>query len=305
MNSLTRRLGALSLALALGAGAACGSDDPTPAPQAQGGQTADAPTKEAFIASADEICAGYSEQMDEIFGPLFTGGEPQPAAVQESLGKVLDLYVKQVADLRGLTPPAGDKATFDGLLAEADKVIADTRTRIADASVAMELIMSDEDPFSGLDEKMGAYGFEACAGEREGETEAFGGEELSPDEQARATKLAVKGFDFRYEGVPASIAAGPAVFSFTNGGSEDHEIGIVKIKDGFTIEQVVELSKADPEDDSYADRFLGAAYAKPGDSIDLSVKLDPGLYGFACFVEDAQGTPHFNHGMYGSFTVAG
>jgi plastocyanin len=305
MNSPQRRLGALIVVLALGAGVACGDDDPTPAPQAQGGQTADAPTKAAFIASADEICAGYTRQMDEIFGPLFTGGEPQPAAVQESLGKVLDLYVKQVADLRGLTPPAADKATFDGLLAEADTLIAATRTRIADANVAMELIMSDEDPFSGLDEKMGAYGFKDCAGEGEQQTQTFGGEELSADEQAKATKLAVKGFDFRYEGVPASIAAGPAVFSFTNSGSEDHEIGVVKIKDGFTIEKVVELSKADPEDQSYVDRFLGAAYAKPGEGTDLSVKLDPGLYGFACFVEDAQGTPHFNHGMYGSFSVAG
>jgi hypothetical protein len=305
MNSLTRRLGALSLVLALGAGAACGSDDPKPTAKAQAGQTADAPTKEAFIASADEICAGYTRQMDEIFGALFTAGEPQPAAVQAELGKVLDIYVKQVADLRALTPPAGDKATFDGLLAEADTVIADTRTRIADANVAMELIQSDDDPFSGLDEKMGAYGFKDCAGEGEQETQTFGGEELSADEQATATKLAVKGFDFRYEGVPASIAAGPAIFSFANSGSEDHELGVVKVKEGFTFDQVVALTKADPEDESYVDRFIGAAYAKPGEGTDLSVKLEPGLYGFACFVEDAQGTPHFNHGMYGSFTVAG
>lgn len=61
--------------------------------------------------------------------------------------------------------------------------------------------------------------------------------------------------------------------------------------------------KADPDDESFAERFLGAAMALKGEGTDLSVKLDPGTYAYACFIEDPKGTPHVNSGMFGSFTV--
>jgi hypothetical protein len=305
MNRSRRLIGAFALLAVVGA--ACGDNDSGSKSQAgkSSGTTSStapaAPTKAEFIAAADAICGKFGDQVDPIFGALFTGGEPQPAVVQESLGKVLDLYTQQSKELRALALPAGEQEQVNALWAESDKTIADVRTRIADAKVAKELLQSD--PFSAMNEKAKAYGFKACAGEREPATETHGGVELSADEQAKATKVTVEGFEYGYKGVPASLPGGPAIFSFANIGVENHEIGIVKVKKGVTAAQAVAKIKADPEDESYVENFLGVGYALKGDHIDLSVKLEPGLYGYGCFVKDANDQPHAVHGMIGTFTV--
>jgi hypothetical protein len=302
VSSRKRALGALLAVLAL-VTAACGDDDDT---KTQAGKTADAkPTKAAFIAAADEICAASTGQTDEIFGSLFTGGDPQPAAVQEGLGRVLDLNSTMIADLRALTPPAGDEAKIKTLLDEAKQVESTLRTQVSTPEGAMTLIDEENDPYATLNEKMVTYGFADCAGESDAETGTFGGEELTTDEQAKATKVDIKGTEFSYQGVPASLPAGPAIFSFTNTGTVDHEIGVVQIKDGMSAAEAITKAKADLEDESYQVRFLGVAYALPGEHVDLSVKLVPGLYGYACSVEDESGTTHANHDMIGTFTVAG
>ncbi|MEW6476164.1 MAG: hypothetical protein AB1679_28225 [Actinomycetota bacterium] len=308
MNRSRRLIGALALLTVVGA--ACGDDNDNSATKTQGGQSATtsstvaALTKAEFIAAADAICGKFTGQQNEIFGALFgSGGAPQAAAVQEGFGKVLDLTTQQIVELRALKPPAEDAAQISALWAEADKVVSETRIKIASADAAMELIQGDADPFAALNEKAKTYGFKDCAGEEQEKTQTFGGAELSADEQAKATKLAVEGFEYGYKGVPATVPAGPAVISFTNTGVESHEIGLVKIKPGVTAAQAIAKAKADPEDDSYAEGFLGAAYALKGEHTDLSVKLEPGLYGYGCFIEDPKGTPHAVHGMISTFTV--
>ncbi len=303
-----RLIGVLALITILGA--ACGDDNPNPAVQdgQSSGSTsstapAAAPSKSDFIAAADAICARYTEQTDPIFGALFTGGDPQPAAVQESFGKVLGLMDQQMKDLKALTPPAGQDAEVNALWAEADKALAGARAKAATPDGAMALIQSDDDPFAAANAKAAEYGMKDCAGEGEQKTQAFGGAELTAEEQSKATKVAVDGMEYSYQGVPATIAAGPAVFSFANKGVEDHEIGIVKAKPGVTAAQAIAKAKANPDDDSYVEQFLGAGYALKGDSIDLSVTLEPGLYGYGCFVEAADGTAHAAKGMIGTFTV--
>ena len=300
MKFRSRRLAAAVIALAV-VGVACGDDDPDQ--KAQAGK--EAPTKEAFIAAADEICASANEQIDPIFGALFTG-EPDPAQVQESLGQVLTINEQTLEEVRALEVPAGDAERLEELWDLSEATFTDLRTKIATPDGAMELLQGD-DPFEAVNEELAGYGFADCAGEgeREQETEVFGGDELSAAELASATKVTIKGVDYGYEGVPASIAAGPAVLTFENVGADFHEIGLVKVKAGATVEQVLERAKVDEQDMEFIDRFIGAAMALPGDSIDFNVKLDPGTYGFACFVEDAAGVRHIDHGMFGSFTVAG
>jgi hypothetical protein len=306
MNRSRRLIGALALLTVLGA--ACGDNDSGTKSQAgkssaTTSSTAPAPTKAEFIAAADAVCAKFVDQMNPIFGALFTGGEPQPAAAQEGFGKVLDLVTQQMKEIRALTPPAGDQDQLNALFAEVDKAIGDTRTRIADPKVAMELLQSDDDPFAATDEKAKAYGFKDCGGEETPETETFGGVELSADEQAKASKVTVEGFEYGYKGVPASLPAGPAIVSFTNIGVEDHEIGIVKVKKGVTAAEAIAKAKVNPEDESFVDNFLGGAYALKGEHTDLSIKLEPGLYGYGCFVKDANDKAHATHGMIGTFTV--
>lgn len=301
MNSRTRRLGALLAVLALGA-AACGDDDKT---QAGTSDTPEAPTKAAFIAAADEICAVNNDQTEDVMGPIFTAEEPQPAMIQEGLGKVLDLNGKMIADLRALTPPEGDEAKIDALLDEGEQLEGTLRARNSTPEGAMELANSEDDPFGALNDKMTAYGFKDCAGEGEAKTGTDGGEELTADEQAKATKVDVLGLEYSYQGVPASLPAGPTVFSFTNGGTVNHEIGVVKVKDGVSAAEAIATAKADFDDDSFIERFLGVAFALPGEHADLSVKLVAGLYGYGCSVEDDAGLAHGSQGMIGTFTVSG
>lgn len=300
---LPRRLiGALALLAIFGA--ACGDDNKVQEGKASAttSSTVPAPTKAEFIAAADAICANFSDQMDPIFEALFTGGPPEPAAAQESLGKVLDLYTQQNKDLRALTLPTGEQDQITALWAEADKTVGDTRTRIGSSTgAALEVLQSDEEPFAALEEKAKAYGFKDCGGAEK--TETFGGVELSADEQAKATKLAVEGFEYGYKGVSATLPAGPAVISFTNIGTENHEIGVIRVKPGVTAAQAIAKAKADPDDESYVEEFLGAAYALKGEHTDLSVKLKSGLYGYACMIKAADGNAHAVKGMISTFTV--
>ena len=304
MTSSTRRLGALLVVLALGA--ACGSDDNNNSDRAQGGKVEDAaPNKSEFIASADEICKAGNAQSDELFGAIFGGGEPEPAAVQENLNKILDIGETLMADVRALTPPKGDEAEIKALWDENEAVMTAVRAQVATPDGAMGFISNEDDPFAAVNEKLAAYGFADCAGEGEQATSTFGGDELSADELATAPKVEVRAVDFKYEGVAASYAAGPTVFSFTNGGTTDHEFGLVKLAAGVSADDAIAKVQADPEDESYIERFVGAAYAKAGEGTPLNVKLDRGLYAFACFVENDEGVPHVQVGMFGTFNVAG
>lgn len=223
MTQPRRLIGALAFLAVLGA--ACGEDDNSSS-AGQGGRAdttsstvAAASTKADFVAAADGICTRYTDQVNPIFGALYSSGERQPAAVQESLGKVLDLYTEQGSELRALEPPAGDEAQINALWTEADKTIGEVRTQISSADSAMELLMGAGDPFAAVNDKAKAYGLKDCAGEEEEKTEAFGGMELSPDEQAEATRLAVEGFEYGYTGLPATVVAGPTIISFKNVGS--------------------------------------------------------------------------------------
>jgi hypothetical protein len=304
MKPRTRTLGALFVVIALGA-AACGDDDK----KTQAGKSSDtdqeAPTKDAFIAAADKICAVNNDKFDEIFGSLFSGGEPTPADAQEGLGKALDIYDDQIVALRGLRAPEADEAEIAGLLDEFEKAAADGRAGIAEPDAALVMLNTDEDPFGAINEKMAAYGFADCSGEGPAETEVFGGEELSADELDKATKVDVKGLEFSYQGVPASLPAGPAVFNFTNGGAVNHEFVVVQIKEGVSAAEATAKAKENLEDESFIEQFLGGVFALPGEHGNVSFKLVPGLYGYACSVEDESGVQHVKQGMIGTFTVAG
>lgn len=307
MKHPRRLVGALALLSVLGA--ACSDDGTSPtvqegqAAQSTTSSTVAAPTKGDFIAAADAICAKYTAMTDPMFGTLFTAGDPQPSAVQETFGKVLDLYDQQQKELRALTPPADQRDQVNALWTIADQSIAQVRGKIATADGAMGLLASEDDPFAAANAKAKEFGMKDCAGEGEQKTQAFGGVQLTAEEQAKATKVSAEGFEYGYKGMSATIPAGPATFSFRNTGVEDHELGIIKITKGMTAAQAIAKAKANPDDESYVEQFLGAGYALKGESIDLSVKLEPGLYGYGCFIETADGTPHAVKGMISTFTV--
>jgi hypothetical protein len=102
------------------------------------------------------------------------------------------------------------------------------------------------------------------------------------------------GFDLR-----TSPEAGRTTFVLENLGMEPHEFGLVRITGDKSVEELIELRDR-------ADRFIedvGSAFARPGKSDELKVTLEPGRYGYACFVT-THGQPHALAGMFGEFEVA-
>ena len=118
--------------------------------------------------------------------------------------------------------------------------------------------------------------------------------------------------DYGYQGVPATLEAGPTVFVIDNqsAAGEAHEIGIARIVDGVT--ETAEQLLALPEDQVAGKvEFANGAFAPARGTSGVSMDLAPGRYLYACFIptgsigdQEGTGAPHFTAGMFGEFTVS-
>jgi hypothetical protein len=129
-------------------------------------------------------------------------------------------------------------------------------------------------------------------------------------------ELSVTAHEYSFEGFPETAPAGTTVLSFTNDGSEFHEVALVRIDDG--EERSVEELLALPEEEGEAlITEKGFVFTPPGASAYTTAELDPGRYAAVCFVpvgaspealasgaaiDDSD--PHAMHGMIAEFEVA-
>jgi len=118
--------------------------------------------------------------------------------------------------------------------------------------------------------------------------------------------------DYGYQGVPATLEAGPTVFVIDNqsAAGEAHEIGVARIADGVT-ETVDELLALPEEEVTAKLEFANGAFAPAGGTSGVTMDLAPGRYLYACFIptgsigdQEGTGAPHFTAGMFGEFTVS-
>jgi hypothetical protein len=118
------------------------------------------------------------------------------------------------------------------------------------------------------------------------------------------------GVDYEYEGIPATVPAGVVAMTFTNEGKETHEIGVARLNDGVT-QSVEEILALPPDQSETMFTFAGAAFAEPGGSDTVFLRMEEaGRYGAACFVPqgtthdtEGSGPPHFTLGMFAEFSV--
>jgi uncharacterized cupredoxin-like copper-binding protein len=106
--------------------------------------------------------------------------------------------------------------------------------------------------------------------------------------------------EYAFEGVPDAVSAGLHRFILENAGEEQHELYLFYITGDQTLEELLEL----PE--KQVNKFTQAVdrvEAGPGASDQFNADLVPGRFGYVCFVESADGTPHAFLGMVGEFTV--
>jgi hypothetical protein len=122
-------------------------------------------------------------------------------------------------------------------------------------------------------------------------------------------QLEATGVDYQYEGLPETLPEGVVAVTFTNNGNELHEIGVGRLNDDVTqpIEEVLAL----PQEQLFPMlTVVGAAFAEPGESDTVFMRMEPGRHFGACFIpqgttHDTEGTgpPHFTLGMFAEFTV--
>jgi hypothetical protein len=127
--------------------------------------------------------------------------------------------------------------------------------------------------------------------------------------------VAVHATDSGYQGVPGTLPAGEARFSFTNDSkSQDHEMSLFRINDGVneSFEQILAEDEAQQKKDADQNQpppkmtYFGGNGAGPGESarMDLIGNLPAGRYGIASFIPaDESGTADYKKGLKAEFTV--
>lgn len=120
-------------------------------------------------------------------------------------------------------------------------------------------------------------------------------------------EITITGVDYAFEGIPDTIEAGYTLFSFEDVGREIHHAQLARLNEGVTLEQVeAALFKMEEEPEAIyalATPVGGLGLIAPGGTARIILNLDPGTYGFVCFVPAPDGEPHFAKGMIQTFEV--
>jgi len=111
--------------------------------------------------------------------------------------------------------------------------------------------------------------------------------------------------DYAFAPLPELILAGPTVFTFANKGKVQHEMAIVRLRDGVTVDDLVKVMKEGGRRRDVVERSVGILIAGPGKSPDgkLLVELLRGAnYVVLCNLKDTPDSPgHTMLGMYKAF----
>lgn len=128
------------------------------------------------------------------------------------------------------------------------------------------------------------------------ETQPIAGE--IPD-GVTAVDLALTEYKFNFD--EAAITDGNIAFNVSNIGGEQHVVDLAKIPEDLDIEQALQSEEEPPgiEPIGYIDPI------DPGGETTMvfTEALEPGRYAMICWVEAADGEPHFAKGMWAEFTV--
>lgn len=118
-----------------------------------------------------------------------------------------------------------------------------------------------------------------------------GGRRAAP-RPPRPAVVTVSMREYRFEHQPA-IAPGRAVFRVANAGGIDHQLVLVRLPDDLpgTLDEQLHSATRRPVETIYQFGF------RPGDAAVFAADLPAGHYGFVCFLQDPDGTPHALKGM--------
>jgi len=122
-----------------------------------------------------------------------------------------------------------------------------------------------------------------------------------PTEAPAAEGSLVTAVEYEFQGVPETLATGEHTFTLQNDGEEPHELYLAYITSDQSIEEIIELPEKQVNKVTQA---VDRVEAAPGGSAEFTAALVPGRFGYVCFVQAPDGTPHAFLGMAGELTVA-
>jgi hypothetical protein len=110
--------------------------------------------------------------------------------------------------------------------------------------------------------------------------------------------------EFAFDG-PETLPAGDLTLTLDNQGEQNHEMAVVELLNGKSIEDVNALfEKGMPKGPPEWAREVGGTFAKPGKTGELETEMKPGNYVLLCFVSDKETKqPHILHGMLTTVSV--
>jgi hypothetical protein len=109
--------------------------------------------------------------------------------------------------------------------------------------------------------------------------------------------------EYAFDGLPATMAAGPQTINFTNRGTEPHELFLYRNTEGRSVDELFAMGPIAVQDHV---QVGGKALVGPGQTADppLQVDLAPGDWEAICFMPAAgDGRPHADHGMHALLRV--
>lgn len=121
-----------------------------------------------------------------------------------------------------------------------------------------------------------------------------------------AQQIVVNGMDYAF-GMAETVEAGPAEIRFQNTGEVDHEMVLVRLQEGATMDDVSEAMGSGEDPRQFIDGIVGILIAGPGEAGlgALNVEFAPGrTYLMVCnFTDTPDAPPHLELGMVSAFTV--
>ncbi len=124
--------------------------------------------------------------------------------------------------------------------------------------------------------------------------------ELPVDVPEGATVIDGEMADYEFILSETSAPAGDIAFNVTNTGQYPHEVVVLQLPEGITVEDVF-------ADESLVEQvqFFGFTYSEPGVEAPplVMVDMEPGIYTLVCFIDEPEGIPHVMRGMILEFEV--
>lgn len=112
--------------------------------------------------------------------------------------------------------------------------------------------------------------------------------------------------DFKFAGLPQHVAAGATTFKLINGSPQAHEMVIIKLLKGKTIQDVKKALSNPGPPPAWAQTVGGMDVMSSQTTAWLTLKLTPGSYAIVCFMPDMAkgGMPHAAEGMMAPLSVS-